>query len=289
MPISHDTTFADYARLPGVHFTALKAMAVSPKLYKHAIDTERADTPPLALGRLTHALILTPEIAPEFAVWSGPKRGKAWTETKAQALAEGRTIVRAEELERSYAMREAVLANPHARALLERGAPEVTVEWEEQFDFYPVAGDPKRTMLPCRARLDWLGPLGLVEVKTTRRTLAPRSWGREVAVYAYHVQLAHYVAGLEANDILHVPAHWIVVESAPPYDVAVYRLRREDLEAGERLRLTWLRRVAECEASGVWPGIGAEGPLECALPDYAVTEGLEEPDMSGIEEVSDGE
>lgn len=282
MPISHDTTFAEYQRLHGVHFSALKAMAVSPKHYRLAVEQERADTSALALGRLVHALILTPEIAPEFAVWSGPKRGKAWTEANAQAVAEGKTIVRAEELERSYAMREAVFANPHARALLERGTPEVTVTWEEPLAVSLAAG--AATEVDCRARLDWLGPLGLVEVKTTRRTLAPRSWGREVAAYAYHVQLAHYVAGLEANGVEAAHAHWIVVESAPPYDVAVYRLRREDLEAGERLRLTWLRRVAECEASGAWPGVGAEGPLECALPDYATTEGLPEVDMNELEE-----
>lgn len=282
MSISYDTTFEDYARLPGVHFTPLKAMAISPKHYRLAAEQGRADTAALALGRLTHALILTPEDEANFAVWDGPKRGKAWAEFKTAASLDGKIIVRAEDLGRANRMRDAVFANPHARALLREGAPEVTVTWEEAHpDQLPFE---TCRLLPCKARLDWLGALGLVEVKTTRRPLVQRSWGREVASYAYHVQLAHYVAGLEANGGHDPAAHWIVVESSPPHDVAVYRLRREDLEAGERLRLTWLRRVAECDAAGVWPGVGDDGPIECALPDYAATEGLPEVDMNELEE-----
>lgn len=281
--ISHDVTFTDYLRLPGVHFSTLKHMGTSPLHYRRACDHERADTPALRLGRLTHALILTPELPPDVAVFEGgTRRGKAWDAFRDEADAAGKLIVKAEELRAAERMRDAVYANRAARALLHDGRGEVTVTWEEELC---IPGPTEILTVPCRARLDWLGAAGIVEVKTTRWA-GVRSWAREVAERAYHVQLAHYRAGIDyhsAVSMMYPDVWWIVIEKTPPHDVAVYRVRREDIETGERLRLSWLRRVAECEASGRWPGVGGEEPIDFVLPDYAATEGLDDVDESGIE------
>lgn len=282
MPILHDVPFADYVRMPGVHFSTLKYMATSPFHYRRACDAERTDTPALRLGRLAHAMILTPDLPPDVALWDGPtKRGSEWIKFKAASDASGKLIVRPEELYAVAKMRAAVHASRDAMELIRDGSSEVTLEWSEE-------GPQGTWVLPCRARLDHLGPRGMVELKTTRRG-TPRAWASEVARYAYHVQLAHYEAGLEDLGEVGIPMWWIVVEKSEPFDVCVYRVRRAEVEIGARLRWTWLQRVVECEASGRWPGVGGHGPLDFALPDWAATEGLDDVDTDGILEASDGD
>lgn len=291
MPILHDIPFRDYLALPGAHFSTLTKMELSPLHYRRACDHERHDTAAMRLGRLTHALVLTPELPPDVAVFEGgTRRGKAWDAFRTEADAAGKLIVKADELIVAKRMRDAVHAFGPARALLQDGRGEVTVTWDEEITIGDSVPHGMR-IIPCRARLDWFGASGIVELKTTRWPGA-RSWAREVAARYYHVQLAHYAAGIgwhSAVALMYPETHWIVVENVPPHDVAVFRVSREDIEVGERKRLEWLRKVAECEASGRWPGVGGAGAIEFKLPDYATTDGLEDVDMSGIEgaEVSD--
>lgn len=279
MPIVHDVPFSTYLTMPGTHFSTLRHMATSPLHYIRACEHERADTSSLRVGRLVHALVLTPDLPADVAVFDGPvRRGRAWNAFLAEAAAEGRQVVREEELRAATRMRRAVLENAQSRKLLADGDGEITVTWDEQIE---VGGAPHSVR--CRGRLDWLGSAGIVELKTTRWP-SVRAWTREVAARSYHVQLAHYRSGVEANTGSSAPVWWIVVENQPPHDVAVYRVRSEDVEAGERTRLAWLRRVAECETSGRWPGVGGEEPIEFVLPDYAATEGLEDVDMGRLGE-----
>lgn len=304
MPILHDVPLRDYLAMPGVHFSTLRHMATSPLHYLRACDRERADTPALRLGRLTHALILTPELPAEVALWEGKaRRGRAWEEFRAEAA--GKTIALASEIAAAERMRDAVYAEPEARALLAEGRGEVTVTWKEGL----YAGRVERAdhcfhgdhaacdgvngcgcvchgqpdtyrIVPCRARPDWLGAAGLVELKTTR-FLAPRAWGREAAARHYHVQLAHYLAGLRSETGGGAPVSWIVVENTEPHDVAVCRVGPDQIEAAERVRIQWLQRVAECEAAGRWPGVGS---FDFEPPDYVMTEGLEDVDMTSMGE-----
>jgi hypothetical protein len=211
------------------------------------------------------------------------RRGDAWKDFQAEA--KGKLIATPSELAAAERMRDAVFANPRARELLRAGQSEVTVTWDETLT-HPQDSDLVCSVL-CRARLDHWGPAGLVELKTTRVT-TPHAWAREVAARSYHVQLAHYRSGIqEAAEVNVGHVHWIVVENVPPHDVAVYRVPHEQIDVGDRLRMTWLRRVAECTASGRWPGVGGDAAIEFKLPEYAQAEGLPEVDMSGIEEASD--
>ena len=284
MTIFPDVPFRDYLALPGAHFTSLAHMAKSPLHYRRACDRERDDTPALRLGRLTHALILTPELPPDVALFDGKvRRGQYWNAFRDEHEAAGRLVVRDGELDAAKRMRDAVYSNRVARDLLGDGRGEVTVTWEEPIE-PPARWDGTMVHgVRCRARLDWLGSRGVVELKTTRHTTL-HSWAREVAARSYHVQHAHYRAGVVANGVEPGENWWVVIESSEPHDVVTYRLRQSDLEAGERVRQGWLQRVVECEASGRWPGVGGDEAIEFQLPEYAMTEGLEDVDMSGVTE-----
>ncbi len=283
---SASVPFREYLALPGAHFTALTAMALSALHYRRRCDESVRDTPALRLGRLTHALTLTPDLPLDVAVFDGPtRRGKAWDAFRAEAAEQGREIATDAEIATGRAMAHAVHAYaPAAQLLAPDGQGEVTVTWAEEVALDPATYTSIPWIVDCRARLDYYSASrGLVELKTTR-TIGRTAWAREVASRSYHVQLAHYVNGIaEVTGARPREVHWIVVENQPPYDVAVYRVSSGDIERGAATLAGWLRKVAECEASGVWPGVGGAEALDFVLPDYAVAEGLEEVDTSGLD------
>ena len=210
------------------------------------------------LGRLTHALVLSPtEDVEGLAVYPGPvRRGKAWdafAEEHAHEL-----IVTASQLDAARAMRDAVHAHPEAAALLRSGDPEVTAQWAHE------------TGLRMRCRFDWLhehGP-GFAELKTTRLA-GLDAIAREVAGRCYHAQLALYAMGFEAvHGEPPLNVHLLVVQSAPPWDVVVLAVGPDVLVPGRALVERWIARVAECSRAERWPGAG-DGVVDLMLPAWA--------------------
>ncbi len=267
--------FADYLAIDALHVSTLKELDVSPLHYREACAHDRKDTPALLMGRLTHALILTPEAPAGVAIFEGStRRGKAWDAFVWEN--EGAIIVKRDELVTAEAMRAAVMANPQARELLTAGEGEVTIQWAS-------------SGLPCRGRIDWLPDTGpLVELKSTRM-IEPRRFMREFAQRQYHAQLAFYLDGLEAvGDPRPEPPAVIVVENQAPFDVCVYRVDEETIDAGRRQVARWLDKVRECMAAGSWPGTGAGGPIPMVLPDWAMGADLPVPNIDFGEVVSDG-
>jgi exodeoxyribonuclease VIII len=153
------------------------------------------------------------------------------------------------------ALQAAVRADPSAMGMLRHGASEVSIFWTEG----------ERRM---KSRLDWVGPGGLVDLKTCRdaspRRFASDSWAR-----LYHAQLALYRqawAATHGGEI--VPVHLIAVESAAPYVVQVYRLPEDLLESGLETVRELLARLAECEKAQSWPGYH-DGVLDLGVPRWA--------------------
>ncbi len=265
--VTHGLPFESYQALDSVHFSTLKTIDVSALHYLRARDAERKDTSALRVGRALHSLLLDAD-PPGVAIYEGKVRnGKAWEAFEAEH--DGEIILRRGEIETVAAMRDAVMAHPIARELLAEGQGEVTIEWS-------MLGHR------CRGRIDWLRPNGaIVEVKTTRK-ISRRAFAAEFGARFYHAQLAFYEGGLEAAtgraaaDLPHV----IAIENEPPYDVAVYRVGYDTLEAGQRKIDEWMRALDVCARSGVWPGVGAE-ILDLRLPDWALSEDVDL-DLSGI-------
>lgn len=272
MTITKDVPFAEYLARDSVHFSALKQIDISPATYLRAAKG-RSDTAALLVGRATHALVLEPDTASaSVVVYPGAvRRGKAWDEFAAEHA--DKTILTRAQYDEALAMRDAVRSNPRARALLTDGDAEVTVEWVTNL---------APAMLHCRARADFLRHDGaLVELKTTRARGAA-AFAREAARYKYHAQSAFYVDGLTANGIACPSVSMIVVEKGGG-EAYVMNVPDRALEVGRRKVDEWLKRVAECTATGRWPGIDGDGAVELQLPDYCDAEGLEDVDMSGAE------
>lgn len=268
--------FAEYLALAGAHFSTLKALEVSPLHYVRARDNERVDTASMRLGRITHAAILTPDVPADVAIWDGAvRRGKAWEEFV--AAHPGATIVKRDELASAERMRAAVMAHPVAHALLTGGEGEVTMRWTS----------PEG--VTCRARADYLTrDGGLVELKTTRFA-TPRAFMREAASRLYHAQVAFYSDGLDAcgGNALDAYPHVIAVENVEPHDVTVHQFNLDKIDAGRRVVDRWMKTIAQCTASGFWPGAGGSGVVDEPLPAWAMADGLPDVDLNGVEEAEE--
>lgn len=252
--------FDRYRALDAVHFGTLKHLDVSPLHYRHALSRPDVETDAMRLGRIVHAMILTGSLPDDMAAFDGKaRRGKAWSAFVAEH--EGKSVVRKVDLQVASAMHAAVMRYAPARDLLRRGDAEVTVQWRSHG-------------LRCKGRLDFFTGEQIVEVKTTR-SIDPRIFMRECAARAYHSQIAYYSAGYEAATGASPPVlpALIAIESAPPYDVAVYRVGFDALEAGARKVEAWMERLRACTASDYWPGVAFGGVMDLRLPEWATTVG----------------
>lgn len=264
--IYRGTTYAEYLALPGYRWSEIKQLhSGGPIHVLHARTAHDADTARLAWLRAVHCLTLEPHTFDrEYSVYDGVRRGAHYEAHLADHP--GTSVLKPHEAESARALADAIRAHPLVAPLLAAGDPEVVITWT----------DPE-TRLRCKARLDWLAPQAILDLKTLGTTHEGRV-ARMVAQYLYHGQLAHYTAGLAALGI-EVPAYLVVAEDDPPHDVALYGLDPHGpdgaLYVGGRIRSALLRRIAECEATGRWPG-RHEAAQDLVLPLYALDDSAEE-------------
>ncbi|WP_295406496.1 PD-(D/E)XK nuclease-like domain-containing protein [uncultured Thiocystis sp.] len=237
-------SFDDYRAIDAASSHALAT--ILDKSPRHLKESERKPSAAMSLGTLVHSLILTPDLDDYAVAPDGDRRTKAGKQAfeEFQVASEGRLLVTQDQFDTAARMRDAVLGHSIGRVLFAKGKAEQTL----------LAIDPESGLL-CKGRLDWL-PTDLdllVDLKTCQ-SAAPAEIARDAGKYRYHQQAAFYshLWTLVAGERL--PFMFACVESAPPFDVAVYELDADALEAGERRFRAALTIWAECLESGVWPG-----------------------------------
>lgn len=232
--------------------SALDEFARSPKRYRAWVDGTIRDeeTPALAFGRAFHCAALEPDeyqaryvIEPDFGDCR-KKENKAarddWRGANAQ-----RTLISRADAETIRGMVAALRSHRIASRILESGTPEVSALWTD-----------KETGLRCKVRCDYrVAPrLLLADLKSTQ-DVSPEQFRRQVFAFGYERQHALY---REAFAALGEPAeHFIFVgvEKTPPYDVVTYTLDDAAVQRGYLKVRACMRRLAECMASGTWPGV----------------------------------
>ena len=258
--------FSTYRAAAGVNVSSLKELARSPLHYRYAKDNPKPTTSAMSLGTAAHCATLEPErFAAEFVTWTGGRRaGKEWDAFKADAEAAQRLVLTEDERDTALAIAQAVRACPDAMVYLRRGHAEVSMAWHH-------CEDPQMLL---KGRVDWLTVVDgcdvVVGLKTTR-DLRPREFAAQAARLCYHWQWAFYYDGFERITGRKPAMVEIVVESAAPHAVAVYRIPEHVLERGRQEYRDALTTLAQCEASGVWPG-PVVGEVEFDLPGWAYPE-----------------
>jgi hypothetical protein len=230
----------------------MKQILRSPKHYMQSRN-ERVEKPAFDVGHAAHALVLgvgapIVEVPADMLASNGALSTTRAKEFVANAKAEGQVPLKSDTFARVRGIADAVLANPKARAILER--PRYT-------EVSLFALDPE-TGVPLRGRLDVLSGALVADVKTTpdvrehklRSVIQDFGYDVQGEVYRLLVQL---VLGAEAE-----PVQLIFVEKEAPFEVRV-------VELGEGFQATgqWRMRKAievfqSCIEFGVWPGADDE-------------------------------
>jgi exodeoxyribonuclease VIII len=140
-------------------------------------------------------------------------------------------------------MTGAVLSHPVAAKMFRSGEAEKVITWM----------DPD-TGAPCKSMLDWLTPDGwIVDLKSTTDA-SPLGFYHAVEKYRYHVQKSMYLDGARANGISVQGFLFVVCEKTAPYNVEVYHLDSEFIQAGRQDYKLNLQTYMECRQTGVWHG-----------------------------------
>jgi hypothetical protein len=279
MSIQSRVPRADYEGIIATNISRLKELRRSPLHYQHAL-THKRETPALTLGIATHVAVLEPErFSHDFAVWdrrldngrAAPRNGKVWDAFK--ELHEERTILTGDEAALAQSIAKAVRFDETANKYLAVGDPEVSMEWE-------IDGRA------CKGRVDWLtnidGKPHIVGLKTTR-DCRHFAFGSQAAKLDYAIQWGWYFSGYEAIAGETPRMIEIVVESEPPFAVATYIIDKDIILQGQDNYRELLKILAECEASGEWPG-PVQGEQILSLPSwyYPSVEDMSDLDLEAV-------
>ncbi len=228
----------EYLATPGLGFSALQSLSISPLHYRYSMSQPGYDTDATFLGTALHAAVLQPdafaaqyvyepdlaELVPDAKSPRATNIYKAWV---AEQAAIGRSVLKPDTGDAIRRMVDAIHGHPHAKAALAK-APEreVALIWER---------DGRR----CRGRADALGPGVLIDVKTTRDLRSFSPW--IISRMGYHRQFGWYRDGLER--LGRTVDHCIVIAVDP--EAVAYGAE----SCGQLLDL-----LSDCERADKWPG-----------------------------------
>lgn len=243
--------FEEYRAIVALNISRLKEIRRSPQHYRYALEHPKV-TDPLILGTAGHVAVLEPErFSKQFAVWDrrteagamAPRRGQYWDAFIRDQ--HGKTIITVDQHALVTAIAAAVHGDPVTAPYLEAGEPEVAMTWHKWGRH-------------CKARVDWMTRVGgepvLVGLKTAR-DCRPFLFGAQAAKLGYHLQWGFYQNGFAVIREGERPRMIeIVVESAPPHAVVVYRIPDDVLLQGEEEFLQLITVLDRCERDDEWPG-----------------------------------
>ena len=271
---NYDQSAHIYRAMPGLNKSSIERLLDCPLAYKLGLEEQQEPTPAMQFGTLVHSMILEPGTVPSlYHVMQASATTKAGKAEKAQALAEGKTIVSASDFEKAKAMQARVQAHPAASWLLGLpGHSEVSMFWE-----MPTEDGRIRH---CKSRADRIAQVGggeiIIDLKTHSGAVSPAEIERTVARFGYHRQAAWYSDGYER--IVGKPGHgfyFIFLSTTAPYLVTAGKMSDEAQAIGWGDCLKAERILHECEESGKWPGY-ADSLIEIDLPAWAYRKAAEE-------------
>lgn len=243
-----------YSGIPEDDYHASEGVSVS-RLKRHRkaavfSTVPQEATESLRFGSVIHCAILEPgDFAPRFTVSDLNRNSNAYKDLKAAEDKAGRKIIKTEEYDEAFRIRDAVMRHPEARRMLE---PAQLLIEQSFYWIDPVTG------LLCRGRadgirLDWRA---VIDLKSTEDASA-EGFTRSCTKYLYDWQEAYYREGI-AESCGWEPEnfYFIAVEKEPPYITKPWTIHPQDvMDAADQLaeiRGHYLR----CKEAGDWPAYG---------------------------------
>jgi hypothetical protein len=249
--IHYDMADPEYRLAPAIAGSDAKHI-LPPKTPAHyaahmAGETKREQSRAMLMGTLCHLAVLEPSkldaafIEKPQGMDFRTKEGKEWKSSV------GATPVLDDDEARAVrGIRDSIAAHDAASELLAGTKSEVSLFAEH------------RTGLWLKGRIDALRDGIICDVKTTSAGADANAFARQCFTLNYHVSAAWYVSLCRMNGLPDPRFHWIAVETAPPFAVAVYEIDPRALELGLAVMQDALALIARCEDEGHWPGYGDE-------------------------------
>ena len=231
-------------------YSALKAFAKSPNHYLQYINREFVENAAMVMGSALHCMVLEPHEFPVRYIVAPitdrrTKAGKAeWAKFEEQA--EDKTVLTLQQWNQITGMSNAVSAHRKATYILRGKQAEQPVNGKiDGFEF--------------RGIMDAVDAGAVVDLKTTTDA-SPEGFKKSASNFDYHLQAAIYlrISGRERF-------YWIAVESAAPYNVAVYEPTPQSLEIADSYLRDLLQRFKEWDGEPVGYG---ENIYELDLPPW---------------------
>ena len=250
----------DYKTFPALNGSALVHGRKSLLHLRHAWEDGREDTAAMQFGRLIHCLLFEPEeVGSRYRCWEGRRVGNDYKACLTQAQLDGAEVIRAEgqySLTGAVEAAQSFLRDGRVQALIKAGQAEQSVLATEDG-------------LQCKGRLDWVSTSQhvLTDLKTAAE-IEPELFGRSFFRYGYDIKLGLYRRWLSRATNDHWPVEVIVLESKPPYDVAVIPIPDAVLDAGVDKAMGIIARVKTAIATDHWPGISGGKPMPLVVPFY---------------------
>lgn len=250
----------------------LANMSVCPSYFKWCEENPQDQTKELLEGSAFHKIVLEEEtFFDEFAVMPAvdrrTKEGKEMWQIFVASV-EGKSVITQEQYEMICGMRDAILANPYARKLINGNR-------EQSFYFKDEA-----TGVDCKCRPDVWRKVGdgiaITDLKSTK-SACPTDFARDVVKYHYDMQDYMYsygVAKVLGYPIEKVSFAFIAVEKKPPYLVNVMQADKYVMQKGEADFRQYIGTYAQCLESGNWFGLNGEHDVinTLSLPSYLLKE-----------------
>ena len=233
---------------PELSASGAKVLLRNPARYQYERTHPRPSTDAMDVGSVAHHLILH-RGGRLHIIDAYDWRKKADQETRDRLRAEGVVVIHRGQLRDAARMARAVRQHPLASAILIDGKPEVSIYWHEEVHHE----DGSSSVVPCRARVDWLRDNAIVDVKTTAREASPTGFAKVSADFSYHWSAAHYVTAVERATGKRLPFLLIAVEKDHPHYVSVHQFDDSFLDIGTERMAEAYALFARCEASGEWP------------------------------------
>lgn len=242
-------TLAEYHAHPALSRSRLWLLNKSPQKFKWEEEHPEPPTAAFRLGAAFHKLVLEPETFDEEYVGT-PDFDKRTKDGKAMynaflEKAGSRTMLDYDEIQTIIGMRKAVMENPTARVLIEKGLKEHSIFWKD-----------KETGIELKCRPDILLKDDVKVIVDLKSTISAdtKSFTSECIRYGYDVQSAWYKDGVQTEYPGEYSFIYIAVEKKPPYAVNVMEMDKLMIEYGYIRFRELLNTYIECQKSGNWYG-----------------------------------
>lgn len=262
-------TNAEYHADTAYSKSDLHLLKRTPLHFKYAMEhkAERTPTNAMIFGTQVHEFILEPEkfVNHYMEIPVMDRRTKEYKELIKECTEKGKEPIDSDTLQVLQAMRNSVMSNPYAKALL-KGEKEVS---------YFFTDESTGINLKCRpdCRTDFKATSVIVDLKTCSNA-DTESFVRDCIKYGYDMQAALYKKGVEQHEGKPHKFVFIAVEKEAPYACNV--LEADDLfvQKGRADLEEALNILSRCLTTDNWYGYNGESgePEMLLLPTWIAKE-----------------